>query len=249
MVRAVAICESPPAVQLSERQIQPALASQVLQGHQLTGRRQQIAAVGQGFVEVTGGVQHVRGDQQIVAMCFEALLQRILLDIQNPVVEEKSVCLETRLGFGKEARGNIRIDVVVPAGRQFGKYGIGGRTGAGAYLNDAQPPVGRQPRHQCANRVGQHRIGRTRDRRLHVQVGRRGLAAAEQQRQRVGGAPQHVRQCAAAAPKQPDFVGTVAVAPGHPAGNVVGVALHRLREGIACPCSDNETVSSLLQQP
>ena len=120
MVRAVVIGESPPAIQLSERQIQPALASQVLQGHQLTGRRQQIAAVGQGFVEVTGGVQHVRGDQQIVAVGFEALLQRILLDIQNPVVEEKAVCRETRLGFGKEARGNIRIDVVVPAGRQFG---------------------------------------------------------------------------------------------------------------------------------
>ena len=87
VVRAVAVGEPPPAVELPERQVQPALPAEVLQRHQLPRRRQQRPAVGERLLQVPRGVQHVGGDDQVVAVGVEALLHWVVLDVQHPVLD------------------------------------------------------------------------------------------------------------------------------------------------------------------
>ena len=69
----VVVGEPPPAVQLAEREVKPALTAQVFERHQLAERRQERPAVGQRFAQVACGVQHVGGNQQVIPVGGESL--------------------------------------------------------------------------------------------------------------------------------------------------------------------------------
>ena len=199
VVGAVAVGKSPPAVQLPERQIQPTLAAQVLEGHQLPGGGQKLPAVGQRLRQVPGRVQHVGGNQQIVAVGVEALIHRVLFDIQHPVLDGASA--EAPLGLGKEAGRDVGVGVVEPSLRKLRQHRGGCRSGARPDLQDPQPPPLRQPGRQLPNGIGQHPVGRARHRRLQIQIGRAGFSAAEQECERVRLVAKHLGQGAAGAPE------------------------------------------------
>ena len=94
VARPVVVGEAPPAVELPEGQVEPALTAQVLQRQQLARRRQEFAAVGQRLVQVARGVQHVGGDDDVVAVAVESLLDRIDFDVQHPVVDRRFAAAE-----------------------------------------------------------------------------------------------------------------------------------------------------------
>ena len=245
VVRAVVVGETPPPVQLSEGQVHPAQAAQVLEGDQVSRRRQQVQAVPQGLRQVPGRVQHVGGDQQVVAVGLEALGDGVLLDIQRTVID--AFIAEARLGFGEEARGDIRVGVVEPSFRQLRQHGGGGRPRARADLQHPQSPPLRQPGHQRLDRVGQHPVRRPRHRRLEIQVGRGGLAAAEQQRQGIGAAAEHVGQGIGRPLEQPDLDQAVRIHLGHPRGECLGIPGHLLRPRIPRCHHYRKAVGGLLQ--
>ena len=204
-MRAAGIGIAPPAVQLAESQVQPFLGAHVLQRDQLTGRSQQQAAVVQGFDEKSRRVQYVGGDYEIVAVAFKALLDRIRFDVEYAIIDRRFGAAEIRFRLGEKSRGNVGIDIFVPALRKLRQHYGGCRAGAGADLYDPQLAVGGQVFDQGHGGLGEYAVRGAGARGLLEQVGRSRIAAAEQQCERVHVAAQHFGQSSGAAPKQADL--------------------------------------------
>ena len=247
MVRAVVVREAPPAVQLPESEVEPALAAEVLQRHKLARRREQRKTVRQRLVQVARRVQHVRRDHQVVAVQIEALLHRVLLDIQHPVVDGRLGTAEARLRFREEAGGDVRVDVVVTPVRKLGQDRGRRRPGAGAHLDDPEPAPGRHPGQERRHRVGQQPVGRAGHRRLEIEVGRSRLAAAEEQCERIRLAAQHVGERIGAAPEEPDLVRAVVVLRRHPARECLRVVRHGVRQRVFGADRHDEPAVRLVQ--
>ena len=240
MVGTAGVGEAPPAVQLPEGQVQPTLAPEVLEGHEVARGCQQVPAVLQGLGQVAGGVQHIGRDDQVVAVIVEALGSGILLDVEHPVGDRRLCPSEASLGLCEEARGDVGVGVVEAPAGEFRQHRGGGRARARPDLDHSQPPGFGHLLQQCRHRVGQHLVGRPRCRRLQVQVGRSGLTAAEQQRQRVGFAFEYLGQGAGAAPEQADLGRAVLVSSRHLRRELLGVGGHLWRQGIGGSRLDGE---------
>ena len=247
MVWPVVVGKTPPAVQLAEGEIQPSLAAEVFQRHQLAGRGEQLSAVGKRFVQVAGGMQDIRSDDEIVAVCCEPLFHRVLFDVQHAVVQRCAALREACLRLGKEARRYVGVDVVKPVCRQLREHRSRCRTGASADLEHSEPALRRQPGHQSPNRVAQHPVGRPRHGCLQVEIGCRGLAGAEQEGQRILLAAEHLGQRIAASPKKPDLVRTVCIPSGHFRRMAVRVGVQPLRQRIPGAHEDSKAIVRLLQ--
>ena len=182
MVRAIAVGEAPPPVQLTEYQIHPSPAALVLERHQQPRWRQQRPAVGKRLVEIARGMQDIGRDDQVVPVGLEALGHRVLLDVQHPVGDRGALGAEARLRVREEARGDVGVHVVEPAGRKLGQDAFGRRADSGTHLQHPQPPSLRQFVHERPNHVAKHSVRRPPDRRPPIQIGGRWLGIAEQQR-------------------------------------------------------------------
>ena len=116
MVRAIAIGEPPPPVQLSEDEIHPGACALVLERHELPRRGEQLPAVVQRLVQGAGGVQDVGGDHQVIAVRIEALLHRIPFDVQHAVGDRRAAAGELRFRRREEPRRDVGVRVVEPTG-------------------------------------------------------------------------------------------------------------------------------------
>ena len=247
MVRAVVVGKAPPAVQLPEGQVQPTLAAQVFQRDQLARRREEREAMRQRLVKVAGRVQHVGRDYQIVAVQIEALLHRVPLDIQHPVIDRGLGAAEARFCLREEAGGDIRVDVVVAPVRKLGQDRGRRRPGAGPDLDHPGTAPARQFSQERRNGVRQQPVCRARHRRLEIEIGRRRLAAAEEQRQRIRLAAQHVGERIGAAPEEPDLVGAVIVLRRHPTRESFRIIRHGIRQRVFGSDRHDEPAVRLLQ--
>ena len=215
MICAVAIGETPPAVQLTEYQIHPAPATLVLKRHQQPRRCQKHAAVGKRLVQIARGVQHVGRDDHVVGVELETLIHGVLFDIQYLVVDRSAPCAETRFRFREKACGDVGVHVVKPAGRKLGQDAFGRRPDSGPHLQHAQLPSVRQLVHERANDLAQHPVRRPPDRSAPIEITGLRFRIAEQQRQRILIAAKHIGQGTGTAPKQPDLVRRVREALGY----------------------------------
>ena len=96
----------------------------------------------QRLVEVARRVQNVGRDHQIVAVGFEALLHRVLLDIQHAVVDRRLGTAEARLRLREEAGRDVRVDVIVAPVGKLGQDRGRRRPGAGTDLDHPEPAPG-----------------------------------------------------------------------------------------------------------
>ena len=191
--------------------------------------------MGKRLVQMARGVQHVGRDDQVVGVGVEALVDRVLLDVQNPEVDRGAVRAETRLRVGEEAGGDVGIHEVEPSGRKLRQEAFGRRADAGAHLQHAQPPPVRQFVHQRPDHLADHPVRRPPDRRQPIQIAGRRFRVAEQQRQRVLVAAEHLRKGARAAPEQPDLVRRVRESLGHLGQIPLGIARQFVRQRFASP--------------
>ena len=176
-------------------------------------------------------------------MGCKPLRDRVLFDVQGAVLDASAAVTKASLRFREEARGDVRVRVVEPAFREFRQDVGGRRPRARADLDHSQPAVVRQPGHQRPDRVAQHLVGRARHRRLQIQIGRGRVSAAEQERQRIHAAEQHLGEGAAAPPKQPDLGHAVGILLLHRRGECLKVLRHVLRQRIVASRDHNEAVA------
>ena len=220
---AVVVGEPPPPVELSEGQVHPAQAAEVLQRDQLSGGREEAAAVVQRLVQGARRVQDVGGDEEVVAVQVEALPDRVLLDVERPVVDASAAVAEARFGLREEAGGDVGVHVLELAVREHREDGGGRRSGARADLDHAQAPSPGQSVDQGADRHFQHAVSGPRNRSLEVEVRRGGLAAAEEESQRIFPAAEDLGQSGRGSPEQPGLRLAVGVPPEHDGGMPVQV--------------------------
>ena len=213
----------------------------------MAGRRQHVAAVAQGLVQVPGRVQHVGGDDQVVAVGVESLGQGVLLDVQDAIFDGGFGAAEAGFRLGEETGGDVRVDVVEATFGKLRQHRCGGRPGAGADLQYLEPPVFRQRRQQRLHGIGQHAVGRTCHRGLEIQVGRTRLTAAEQQRERVGLAAQDLRQGTGRAPEQADLRRPVGIRVRHPVRQRLGVVGQFRGQRLVGPHQDLEPIVRFLE--
>ena len=192
MMGTVGVGKPPPAVQLSESHIQPRLAAMVLKGDEQPRRGKEISAVTQRLRQGARGVQHIGGNHQIVFVRLKALRRRVHFDIQHSVFDRRVAVAETSLRFRKKARRDVRIGVVKPAGRKLGQHRRRRRPDPRSHLQYAQPSTFRQFAYELCSRCPNHAVGRSPYGRIPVHIGRTRFSAAEQQRQRVRSAEQHL---------------------------------------------------------
>ena len=247
MVRAIAIGESPPAVQLSENQIHPTSATLVLQRHELSRRCQQLPAVHQRLVEILRRMQHVSGNHQVITVGVKALSLRILLDIQDAVFDRHIRLAETPLRVREEARGDVGVRVVELPSRKPGQDALGRRPNARANLQHPEPPSVGQPGRDILHHLSQHLVRGFPHRCPPIQVGSLRFRVAEQQRQRILTAAQHLRQRPGASPEEPDLVRTVRVTSAHAGGILLGILRHCFRQRIFRPDRHHEALARRLQ--
>ena len=217
---------------MAKGEVHPSLAAQVFQRHQVTRRREQGQAVPQGLLQITGGVQHVGGDQQIVAVGIEALGNGILLDIQGKVFNGPVAVAKPRFRFRKETRRDIGIDIVeLPVGK-LRQHRRRGRTGTSPDLEHPQSSFRWQLSDKRPNDIRQQSICGARHRRFQIEIGGSWFSAAEQKCQWIHPAAQHVREGVAGPPKQTDLDQAVGIQPGHPGGELDGIGREPLRQRI-----------------
>ena len=239
---AVGVGESPPTVQLSKNQVNPALGAQALEGQERTGWPEQLPAVGECLVKVAGGVEHVGGDYQVVAVRVKALTGGVLLDVQS-AIEDCGVAVamaETGFGFGEEAGGYVGVGVFKASGGEFGQHGGGGRAGAGADFKDADAAAFGEVVQQHGYGVANQAVAGAGGRRFQIQVGGGRVAAAEQQGKRVGAAKEDVGQGVGGTSEDADFVSAVGVFTGHPIRECVGVGGDVVGQRVVLPNLDEE---------
>jgi len=232
VVGTVVVGKPPPAVQLSEGQVHPAQPGQVLQRDQLPRWSEKFPAMCKCLFQISRCVEDIRGNNQVVTVRVEALRNRVLLDIQRHIPDASSGVAEPRFRFGKEACGNVRIDVVETSLGKFRQHRSGGGPGARSDLDHPQAPIAGQRGHQGTHRLGQQPVCRSGHRRLQVQIGRGRLAAAEQQGQGILLAAKHLAQGLARPLEQPDFGETVGIGSSHPLGPFIQVPGHFGGQGI-----------------
>ena len=214
----VVVGEPPPPVELAEGQVHPAQAAEVLERDQLSGGRQEAAAVVQRLVQGARRVQDVGGDDEVVAVQVETLSDGILLDVERPVLDASAAVAEARFGLREEAGGDVGVHVIEPALREDRQDGSGRRSGPGADLDHAQAPSPGQRIDQGADRHLQHAVRGARDRSLEVEVGGGRFTAAEEEGQGVFAAVQDVGQRGGRAPEQPGLGLAVGVPLQHDGG-------------------------------
>ena len=179
-------------------------------------------------------------------MRVEALCDGVLLDIQGTVFDAPAAVAEARLGLREETGGDVGIHVLEPPGRKLGQDRRGRRPRSRADLDHPQPPSLGERSYQGPHRLRQHLVRRSRDGRLQVQVGRRRLSAAEQEREGVLAAAEHVGQREAGAPKQADFRESVGIKARHFGRELVEIPRQVLRQRVVRPHEDAEAVRRLL---
>ena len=182
-------------------------------------------------------------------MGVESLLHRILLDIQHAVIYRCFIASETCLCFREETRRDIRVHVVEPSFREFRQDSRGRRSCTRPDFDHPEASVVGQPRHKSLNRFSQQPVRRTRHRSFPIQIPRGRVSAAEQDRQRVRSAQQHVCQGVARPLKKPDLGQAVGIQLSHSGSEFLGVRRHFIRQGIPGSDSHDESAVCLLQHP
>ena len=198
--------------------------------------------MGKRLVQVARGVQHVGRDDQVPSVGLEALVHRVLLDVQHAVVDGGVRVAEARLRIGEESRGDVGVHVVEPSGGKLGQDAVGRRADAGTHLQHPQQPPLRQLVDERANHLPHHPVRRPPHRGQPIQIAGRRLRITEQQRQRVLVAAEHRGQGAGAAPKQPDLVRRVREALRQPGQKHLGIARHPARQRLVGSDRDHEAL-------
>ena len=142
-VALAAVGIAPPAVGEPEGQIQPAAALGGLDQQQLPARLQQLAHMGQGLLQISGGMQHIGGDDEVRLVEGKILSSGRLFDVQRLVVDEGKGA-EAFLGLVQEGGADIGEEVFAPICGEERKQPCRGAAGARSDLEDAQPPLGGQ---------------------------------------------------------------------------------------------------------
>ena len=247
MVGAVTVVEAPPAVQLPEDQVHPASAALVLERHQQSRRRQQLPAVRERLVQVLRRVQDVGRDDEVGLVRGEALVDRVLLDVEHPVVDPRVPFGEARFRFREETGRYVRVDVVEVRAAKSRQNAVGRGADAGADLEHAEAPLVRQPGHERLDELSEHPVRGHPHGRPAVEIAGLGLGVAEQERQRVLAAAKHRGQSAGAALEQPDLVDPVRVPPSHLLQERLAVPRHALRQRIAGAGHHHEALAVFAQ--
>ena len=232
MVRTVRVGEAPPSVQLAECEVHPAEASEVLERHQLSRGCEQGAAVRQGLLKETGGVQHVGSDQEIVAVGVETLSDGGLLDVERTVHDRSTAVPESSLRFGKEARRDVCVRVVEPTLGKLGEHRRSSRSRTRPDLDHPEPPSVGQFGYQSLYRVCQHPVRSTGHRRLQVQIGRRRFSAAEKQRKWVLLTAEHITEGETGPLEQPNLREAIGVQARHAGGELLEVSRQDFRQRV-----------------
>ena len=186
----------------------------------------------EGLLQVPRGMEHVGRDQQIIAMGFESLVDRVLLDIQRAVVDGPAAVAEPRFRLGKETRGNIRIGVFEPTRGELRQHVRSRGSRAGSDFDHPETPAIRQCGHQRLYRLGQHLVRRPRNGRFQVKIARRRFSAAEQEGKGVFPSAKHLHQGEAGPPEQPDLDLSLGILALHPVGERLEVGRHMFRERV-----------------
>ena len=134
------VLEPPPAVGEAEDEVAPGPPSCRLQQHEHAAGRQQPPGMLDRYGQIAGRVQHVAGDDQIIAGGREPLLGRVLLDVE--LGEGGGIRPEPLRRLGQERRREIGEGVAPALGRHALAQGLEQGTGAGADLQDAGGPGG-----------------------------------------------------------------------------------------------------------
>ena len=248
VMRAVVVVESPPPGERPEGQVEPAQAAEGFQRHQVSRRGQQTTAMLQRLFQMPSGVQDVGRYDQVVAVVIEALLHRVDLDVEHSVFDCRLGTPEASLRLGKETGGDVRVGVVEALRGQLGEHRCGGRPRTRPHFQHPQPSALRQLGQQRGDGIPEHPVGGPGERRLHIDIGSAGLAAAEQQGQRIGIAHQHIGQGLPATPEQPDLRGSVRVVALHPVGPGREIARQCLGQGLIRPDSHGEPLAVFFQR-
>ena len=110
------------------------------------------------------------------------MVQRVLLDVQDPVVDLGVLGAETRLRIREEARRDVGVHVVEPSARKFGQDAFCRRADSGAHLQHAQPPPLWQIVHERPKHFAKHSVRSPPDWCPAIQITGLWLRIAEQQR-------------------------------------------------------------------
>ena len=214
----VVVGEPPPAVELPEREVHPPQAAQVFERDQLSRRGEQPAAMPQGLLEISGRVQDVGGEQEVVAVGREALLHGILFDVQRTILDAPAPIPEAGLRLGEEARRDVGVHVVEPSLGQQRQHRGRGRTRARPHLDHPQAASFGQGIDELPNRLLEQPVRRARHGCLEVEIRGGRFSAAEQQGERVLAAAQHLGEGAARPPEESHLGQAVGISPGHGGG-------------------------------
>ena len=244
-MRPVVVGEPPPAVQLPEREVHPPQAAQVFQRDQLPRGREQPAAMRKGLLQVSGRMQDVGREEEVVAVGREALLDGILLDVERTVLDASAPIPEPGLGLREKARRDVGVHVVESSLGQQRQHGGRGRTGARPDLDHPQAASCGQGVDELPDRLFEQPVRGARHRCLEIEIGGGRFSAAEQQGEGVLAPPQHLGEGSARPPEKPHLGQAVGISPGHHGGVRVRLGRKDFRPRIFRPQRDDEAGSIL----
>ncbi len=190
----VLVGKPPPSLGHPESDVEPPEGPRCLDDSEETLRNQQPLEVPQGIAQAAGRVEHVDGENQVELLKGDPLGLRIALDVQELVADER-VSLEPLGGALGECRGHIGEYVLAAVCRQDGENRGRGSARARAHFEQLQHTPLRRPRDGRADDLLHETVEGTSSRRVLVEplCGGHG-STGEQERQRIGVSPQHLRQ-------------------------------------------------------
>ncbi len=133
----VRILEHPPTFRHPEDEVEIDRGVRHLQEEELSLGGQELSHVLERSAQATSGMDHVRRYHEVVGVRIEALLFRVLLDVQELVFDE-GILGELLLGLHREHPGEVREDVFRPLRGQEGKDGLCHTTDPGTDLEDPE---------------------------------------------------------------------------------------------------------------
>ena len=137
------VASQPPPFGHSECDVEPSQLPDRLDDHRHAAWREELSHVRERGAQVRRRMQHVGREHEIEPR-RESLRRRIQSNVEQPVVDER-ILPEPLLGARREHRRHIGEDVARPTLREKGEHTACQGAGAGAHLQDAERPPGRQP--------------------------------------------------------------------------------------------------------